>query len=228
MIAKDIMSAPAITISPDATVLEAARLMLEHRISGLPVTDASGALVGMITQGDLMRRTEIGAVKRPSWWLRLFTSDGAMAADYARAHGRFVREVMSRSIIAVEEAASVARVAELLDQLGVKRLPVVSGRRLTGIVSRHDLLKALIAAQTAPAPASAYSDAAIASAIRAAMADAAWIDQAQIVVVVAAGTARLEGRVSTTSQHLALRTLVENTPGVAAIDDRVSVGSSPA
>lgn len=226
MIAKDIMSSPAIAIGPDSTVRDAARLMLEHHVSGLPVVDKGGALIGMITEGDLMRRTEFGPGKRPSWWLRLLTSDGALAADYARAHGRFVREVMSRSVVAIEETASIARVAGLLERLSVKRLPVVKDGRLTGVVSRHDLLK-VVAAPQAAYP-SAGSDAGIAESIRAAMAKEAWIDQAQIVLMVSDGVALLSGRVSTESQHQALRALVGNTPGVTAIEDRVTVGPGPA
>ncbi len=228
MFAKDVMSTDVAVVGPEATIVEAARIMLDRRVSGLPVVDGAGALIGMITQGDLMRRAEFGADKRPSWWLRLFTSDGTLAADYARAHGRFVREAMSRSVVAIEETASIARIAELLDHLSVKRLPVLRDGRLVGVVSRRDLLKALIAAparQTAP---TARADAEIAAAIRAAMARAAWIDQAQIVLVVEGGTARMSGRVSAEGQHQALRALVENMPGVTAVDDQVTVGPGPA
>ena len=222
---KDIMTSAPVTIRPGATVAEAAKAMLEAGVSGLPVVEADGTLAGMLTEGDLVRRSEYGAAKRPSWWLRLISDDRSLAADYARAHGRYVREAMSRSVVAVEEETPVARVAELLASLGVKRLPVVRDGRLVGIVARRDLLKALIAA---PPPAGeAPGDAAIAAAIRAALSRETWIDAAQVVLTVAQGAVTLAGRVSAESQHQALLALVENQPGVLSVDDRISVGAWP-
>ena len=137
------------TIDPDAGVNEAAQLMIERRVSALPVVDRNERLVGIVSEGDLIRRTEIGTdVQRTSWVRRLLQSG---ARHYVKSRGAKVRDVMNKPVITVRPAAPLREVAHLLEKHRIKRMPVVDGRRLIGVVSRVDLVRQLAAAPTRPA-----------------------------------------------------------------------------
>lgn len=221
---RDLMTSPAVTVRPEATIAEAASRMIETGVSGLPVVDSAGALVGIITEGDLLHRAESASTRRPSWWLRLLTDDKSLAAEYAKANGRFVSEVMTRSIVAIDADAPAARAAELMDQLQVKRLPVMEKGKLIGVIARRDLLKLI--SEDAGKTSGGRSDAAIASAIRHDLNIQPWITLAQVAFDVKDGVVRLSGRVSAESQHQALRALIENVPGVTRIDDQLTVSAA--
>src|SRR5215475_9443874 len=107
MNASDVMTQSVVSIRPEASVLEAARMMLEHKLSGLPVVDAGGALVGVITEGDFLRRTEIDAGHRRSRWTEFFTAPGQLAEDYIQASGRRVQDVMSPQVCVATEGTSL-------------------------------------------------------------------------------------------------------------------------
>jgi len=128
----------------DATLLEAAKIMVQSRVSGLPVIDAEGSLVGMISEGDLIRRAELGAIGRPANRLIAFLSPGRAAHDYVRTHGLSVSEVMAGDVISASPDTSLADVAEAMEANQIKRLPVMKDGQLVGIVSRADLLRALV------------------------------------------------------------------------------------
>ena len=135
MRAKDVMTTHVLTIGSDASVMQAAQLMLKNQISGLPVVDATGALVGIVTEGDFLRRGEIGTGHRRPRWLEFLIGPGRLAGEYVRACGRKVDEIMSTDLHTIAEDTPLADVVDLMERYRIKRLPVVQGRRLVGIVS---------------------------------------------------------------------------------------------
>src|SRR5262245_17157717 len=148
---KDVMATNVVTVSPDNSVKHAAGIMLDNRVSGLPVVDDEGALVGLISEGDLLRRSELG--------LRIIARSGQSASEeerataYVKSHGWKVADVMSGNVVTVDEERDLSHAATLMVENGIKRLPVIRNGKLVGIVSRADLLPAIATArldQTAP------------------------------------------------------------------------------
>src|SRR5271170_1013936 len=140
---KDVMTRNVISVGPDETVLKAARLMLQNRISGLPVLDKDGELVGIVTEGDFLRRSELGTQRRRSKWLEFIVGPGKLAEEYVQASGRKVEEIMTPDPWVVGEDDSLEQVVEQMEHRRVKRLPVVRAGRMVGIVSRANLMHAL-------------------------------------------------------------------------------------
>jgi CBS domain-containing protein len=143
MNASDVMTRSVISVAPDATVAQAVELMLERGISGLLVVDAAGVLAGVVTEGDLLRRDELGTERRRPWWLRLIASPGRQAADFTRTHGRRVADVMTHDVVSVDTDAPLEEIVALMERHRIKRVPVLQGDRVVGVVSRADLLRAL-------------------------------------------------------------------------------------
>ncbi len=143
MRAHQIMTRSVITIAPDATILEAAKTMLQHHVSGLPVVDAAGSLVGIVSEGDFIRRSEIGTQRKRGRWLKFLLGAGATATDYVRENGRKVSEVMTVEPITVGEDATLEDIVNTMETNHVKRLPVTENGKLVGIVSRANLLQAV-------------------------------------------------------------------------------------
>lgn len=146
MTAGEIMTSPAAYVMTETPLNGIAHLLLEKRISAAPVLDESGRLVGMVSEGDLVRRRAGGKNGRRSWWLDLFEPDTPHSKDmfnYLREHGLRAKDVMTREVVSVSEETTIAEVAELLESRGIKRVPVVRNGKLTGIVSRADLLAVL-------------------------------------------------------------------------------------
>src|SRR5690349_5657064 len=143
MRAHQIMTRSVITIAPDATILEAANTMLQHHVSGLPVVDADGKLVGIVSEGDFIRRSEIGTQRKRGRWLRFILGTGKAASDFVHEHGRKVSEVMTREPLTVTEETPLDEIVTAMETNGVKRLPVMRGDKLVGIVSRANLLQAV-------------------------------------------------------------------------------------
>ena len=147
MKAADIMVKDVITVGPEALILDVATLMLERRISGVPVVDEAGRLVGVLSEGDLIRRPEIETDKIRRGWLGLFVSIEEKARDFVKSHARLAREVMTQPAISVAPETPLAEVVHLMERKRIKRLPVVAQGKLVGIVTRTDLLRALVARQ---------------------------------------------------------------------------------
>src|SRR5262245_41024292 len=161
MRAMDVMTTDVITVDPDTTVQALASLLAEHGISGVPVVDGSGGLIGIVSEGDLLHRAEIGTAhrhrqRRRSWWLDHFASD--LARDYVRSHGRTVNDIMSRDVVTVTEDLDLGEVAALLEAKRVKRVPVMRDGKIVGIISRANLVRALGATRGAPARAGEADD----------------------------------------------------------------------
>lgn len=153
MQAADVMTKEVLTVDANATVRSVAALLSERGISGVPVVDDANQVVGIVSEGDLLYRAEIGTEhrrkRRRSWWLDSLASD--LAPDYVKSHGRKVADVMTREVISVSETTELADVARLLETNGIKRLPVVNDGKLVGIISRANLVRALATTQTAAA-----------------------------------------------------------------------------
>ncbi len=221
MKAGDIMARRVVSIAPGATVLEAIELMLKNRISGLPVIDAAGALVGIVTEGDFLRRAETGTERKRPRWLEFLLGPNSLAKDYIRSHGRKVEEVMTRDLVTVGEDAPLDEVVRIMERKRVKRLPVMRGQQLVGIVSRASLLHAL-ATMSRDLPPPAKSDADIRHRVMEELAKQTWAPIALIDIVVKDGVVELWGSVTEASQGEALKVCAENIPGVKAVVSHLS------
>ncbi len=220
MKASDIMTRGAVTVTADSTIEAAARLMLSHRISGLPVVDSAGAVIGMVTEGDLLRRVEIGTEARHGRWLELLLGPGRLARDYVRSHARKVDEVMTREVASIGPDTPLAEAVALMEQRHVKRLPVVDRAQLVGILSRANLLSALLELMAAPTP-GAGSDREIRARVLAEIDKQRWAPRASLDVVVADGIVELRGAITDERERMALRVAAENVPGVKGVRDQL-------
>lgn len=204
---------------------EAVRLMLQHRVSGLPVVDRNEQLVGIITEGDLLRRTETGTEKHRTRWLEFLISPGKLAGEYVKTHGRKIAELMTGDVVTVTEDTTLDEVVLLMERHRVKRLPVVRDGQLVGIVSRANLLHAL-AAQASDAVSSAIKnqfldDATIRDRLLAEMERQAWSPHASVNVIVRNGIVELWGSIFDEREREALRVAAENIPGVREVRDHL-------
>lgn len=211
----DIMVRNVISVGPDASVREVALLMLERRISGVPVVDGEQRVLGIVSEGDLIRRPEIETDRVPAGWLGLFLSDEERARDFVKSHGRKAREVMTQPAICVAPDTPLAEVVRLMERHRVKRLPVLEHGMLAGIVTRTDLLRALVERQ-AELPA-APSDRELRDRIDAMLRSEGWATSAFVNVQVEKGVVHLWGAVESAVQREALIVAVRGMPGVADV-----------
>jgi len=215
---RDVMTRNVISVRDNQSVLEAAQLMLQNRVSGLPVIDAVGALVGIVTEGDFLRRGEIGTERERPKWLEFLLGPGRLAAEYVHTAGRTVEEVMTPDPATVSEDDSLETVVELMERRHVKRLPVVRNGRLVGIVSRANLVNALIEnARSTHGPAA--DDDAIRDRILAAFADVHWAPN--VNVAVHNGIAELSGIITDERERKGLIVAAENVTGVKEVHDHL-------
>ncbi len=220
MIVADVMTRSVISVSPDATVEEAAKTMLARDISGLFVVDAKGELAGIVTEGDLLRRDELGTQRHRPWWLRILVSPGRQAADFTRTYGRHVRDVMTTDVIAVAIGAPLEEVVETMEKHRIKRVPVVENNRVIGVVSRSDLLRYLIGhARTKEA--GQTDDRSIRAAILDALDKLAWAPTTSLNVTVAEGVADVWGTITDDQERRAILVVAENTAGVKKVHDHL-------
>ena len=217
---RDIMTSPALTISSRAHLREAIRFMLNRRVSGLPVVDDDGNLVGVISEGDLLRRAELGTEKHRPRWLELLLGPGRGASDYVQSHSRCVEDVMTHDPICVDEKASLADVVSLMEKRGVKRLPVTSAGKLAGIVTRSDLLRALLQA-SAQTSLSARTDEDIKADVTAALEAEKWTAPGSIRIEVVNGHVTLSGTIFDERERDAIRVCAQNRPGVTGVTDEL-------
>lgn len=220
MKASDVMQREVITVTPETKVEEALRLMARHRISGLPVIDASGAAVGILSEGDLLRRVELGTETRLSAWRAWLAGPGREAGNYARSHARQVSEVMSVSLTCVTPDTDLADVVALMESRRIKRIPVLENGRIAGIITRADLVRALESLlpreDTAP-----VADAEIRRRVLVSLAEQTWARHLPLEVKVRNGMVELEGVVTDGRERDGIRVLAENTPGVQGVIDHL-------
>ncbi len=220
MKAKDIMTFPVITVGPDTPVHEVAALLFKRRISGVPVLQ-DGRLVGLVSEADLLRRHEIGTggVAQPhSWWLRLFSSDRT-PAEYIKSHASRVRDVMAHEVISVAPDTPVAEIATLLEARGIKRVPVLDGGQLVGIVSRGNLVQALATTKRSASEVTPPADEAIRGRLLAELERQPWWGRVSSSVIVTEGVVHYWGTVGSDDERNAARVAAENMPGVRGVED---------
>ena len=193
MHAIDVMTAPVITAGPNANVLEIVKLMLDNKISAVPIEDVNGDLVGLVSEGDLIRRTELGARNYSSWWLSAIGGSISLAEDFVKSHGARACEIMSTNVITVPEHARLWEIAELLEKKKIKRVPVTRDGRLIGIVSRANLLHALAARREEHQAKPSGGDRSIRDELLKMLEQERWSDTAHLNVVVMDGTVHFLG-----------------------------------
>ncbi len=220
MKAEDVMTRDVISIGPDATVLQAARLMLQHHISGLPVIDKDGNLVGVVSEGDFLRRRETKTERRRSRWLEFLMGPGRMAAEYSHSHGCKVSEVMTKEVQSVDEVTPIEDIVDLMERRRIKRVPVLCGGQVVGIVTRSNLMHAMVSLARVAQPA-ATDDAAIREHLLAEMQKEQWAPAASVNVVVHDGVVELWGVIIDERQREAMKVAAENTPGVKEVKDHL-------
>lgn len=221
MQAQDVMTTWVATIHADATVQGAAKLMLERRVSALPVMDRKDRVIGIVSEGDLVRRTELGTEAARSWWLWAFAEGSAR--DYAKTHGASVRDVMTSPAVSVRRTTSLQEIARLLEKHRIKRVPVLDAGRLVGIVSRADLVRRLAAAPARPAtPARLASDRALRREVLKEV-RRAGLDLLYVNVTVEHRIVHLWGGTRSHSEQKALRVAARRIEGVRKVEDHTSV-----
>ena len=224
MDAGDVMTREVVTIGPDTPVLQIVQLLLARGISGVPVIDEGGTLVGVVSEGDLLRRVELGTEKRRGSWRAFFTGTATLAEEYVRSHGTIASDIMTRDVVTATRGTSLADVADLMEQNRIKRVPVVEGGRLVGIVSRSNLLRAF-ASQRHPDTGAdvAADDATLREALLAELGRQTWSRRAENTVVVSDGIVHLWGLVATPEELRALELAAQGIPGVKAVRNHMIV-----
>jgi CBS domain-containing protein len=221
MKAADVMVSNVISVGSQASVQEVADLLLRNRISGVPVIGPQGELLGIVSEGDLMRRPEAGTERRYSWWLGLLTSSQGMASEYIKSHSRNVVDVMTRRVVTATPDTPVSEIAALLEKHAIKRVPIVTDGKVVGIVSRANLLQALASFEKVPA--GTTDDASIRSELVSKLANERWTKPSLMNLIVHDGTVDLWGIVDSQTEKKAVRVLVETTPGVRAVNDNLII-----
>ena len=217
MKARDVMISPAITVKPSASVREVAKLFLERRISAVPVVDDQGKLVGIVSEGDLMHRTEAGTERKRSWWLQGLTGDETLAAEYVKSHARKVADVMTRRVITASPDSPLHEIASLLENNSIKRVPIVKDGQVIGIVSRANLIQAVASdRKELEIP---VSDEAIREKILASLQAEPWAHTGLVNVIVKGGVVDLFGITGSDAERKAIRVAAELVPGVCAVHD---------
>ncbi len=219
MQAQDIMTTRVATVAPDTPVADIARLMLDRRVSAVPVVDSGNAVVGMISEDDLIRRLEPPSGHRGSWWMAFLSDTQQRAEDFIKAHGQTARDVMTAEVISVSADTDVGEIAETLEKHHIKRVPVLSGGKLAGLVSRADLLRAVLALGPLPTPSG--DDRKMAQAIEKAIRDGGLSRAGLVSVAVSDGTAHLWGVVETDAERDAMRIAAEEVVGTGKVEDHM-------
>ena len=221
MRAKDAMTQPVISISSQDSILQAVRLMLQHKISGLPAFDESGNLAGIVTEGDFLRRTETDTLRRRPRWIEFFVGAGKLAEEYVHASAREVSEIMTTDVHTVSEDTPLDEVVTIMEQHRIRRVPVMRGKEVLGIVTRADLLRALI--NTAQQRRSiSTDDATIRRQLLSHLAHQKWAPAEAIDVAVVNGTVTLSGFITDERQRRALCIAAENIPEVKKVEDQLA------
>jgi len=209
-----------VTVGPDATVAEAAKLMADNDVSALPVIDDDGDLVGIISEADLLRREEIGTDVRHPWWVEAMTPAATLAAEFTKSHGKRVAEVMSENVITAAEDTPLAEIAAILERNRIKRVPITQAGKLVGIVSRANLVQALASSDAATGTGS-HESRIIRDELLARLAEQAWTDFGSRNVIVTDGKVHLWGLVGSPAERKALVALAEGVPGVTGVADEM-------
>lgn len=226
MKARDVMAFPVITIKPNASIEEVARIFVQRRISGAPVIADDGKLVGIVSEGDLMYRSEIGTERPHPYWYLAYAGKEQLAAEYVKARARKAEDVMTRKVITASPDSSLNDIAALLENNSIKRVPVLEYGALVGIVSRANLIQALASALAHSDI--MYSDIALRTALLQHLAEQRWADASRLGVIVHDGLVELWGAVNSDVEKQAIRIAAESMEGVHAVIDHLIVESREA
>lgn len=221
MKARDVMTTRVITVGPGASVQEVAQLLLQYRISAVPVVGEGGRLIGIVSEGDLVRRAEVDTERRRPWWLRMLTGSEVLAAEYVKSHASKVADLMTKRVITATPDASLRDIATLLEKHSIKRVPIVENDRLAGIVTRANLVQALATIYGRPHPEVHANDAAIRDSILSHLDREPWARLGLLNVTVKDGVVDLWGMVNSESERSAIRVAAESTPAVRAVNDHL-------
>lgn len=216
---RDVMVSPVVTVCSSASVQEVAKLLLEKKISAMPVLDQTGALVGIISEGDLLHRIEAGTVRHRSWWLNAFVGNDTLAAEFIKAHGRKASDVMTERVITARPETPLHEVAMIMEKNAIKRVPILENGQLVGIVSRANLLQAI--ASSRQLPELSLSDRAIRERILSSLRSKPWAHTFYLSVTVIGGVADLWGIVDSGTERKAINVAVGSVPGVIAVNDNL-------
>ena len=224
MKAADVMITNVIAVGPDACVQDVARILLDSRISAVPVIASDGKLLGIVSEGDLMRRAEAGTGRRRPWWLAILTGREVLANEYIREHSRRVTDVMTRNVVTATADTPLSTIANLLEKNAIKRVPIVEEGKVIGIVSRANLLQALASPGTrAKSAATGADDSKIRETVLSQLKAEPWTRPSLINVIVQDGAVELWGIVDSASEKKAVRVAAEVTPGVRAVNDNLII-----
>lgn len=211
---KDIMTTDVITVTADISVEQIAALMLERHISGVPVVDSAQHLLGIVSEGDLINRSDSETSHPRSWWLRFVSNSRQLAADYVKTHGLNANDVMTQDVISVSEEQTLGEVAQLLEKHRIKRVPVLRDNKLVGLVSRANLLQGLAAHKDKLSAAPSVDDRTLRADVMAVLKDQDWLTHALPNVIVNEGVVELWGWVDSDEERRALLLAVEGVAGV--------------
>jgi CBS domain-containing protein len=221
MKARDIMVSPVITVKPHDSVKDVALLFLKRGISGAPVVDARGAIVGIISEGDLIYRSEIGTVRPHPYWFIQLAGKEILAADYVKACSRTVSDVMTRNVITAFPDATLNEIASTLEKNSIKRVPIIENGQVVGIVSRSNLVQAIASAKTDSEPTA--SDVTIRASLFSHLDRQPWSDTANLNAIIRDGIVELWGSVGSDAEKRATRIATESISGVRGVIDHLLV-----
>jgi len=217
---RDVMTYGVIGVPESASLAEAIETMLRSRVSALFVFDADNAVIGVLSEGDLLRRSELGSERKRPHWLELLLGSGRLAEAYAHEHGRKVGEVMTPNVETISEDADLSAAVDRMIHRRIKRLPVLRGQTVVGVISRSDLLKGLLA--PTPGATGPHPDAEIKSMIQAELDKLEWAPRASVRVEVVNGVVTFGGAITDERLRDGLKVIAENTPGVRAVRDHMA------
>ena len=226
MKASDIMATNVVTIGASATIYDVAKLLFDKHISAVPVVSEKGELLGIVSEGDLLRRAEVGTEKRRSWWLQALTSKDALADEFVKSHADKVTDVMTHNVITAEPDATLGEIATLLEKNGIKRVPIVKAGKVVGIVSRANIIQALASIAKRGLPEVKADDADVRERILAKFKAQPWAKPLMLNVVVNDGIVDLWGVVDSQAEKRAVRVATETIPGVRLVNDNLQMWSS--
>jgi CBS domain-containing protein len=218
----DVMTRDVITVGPNTSVGEIASLFLRRRISGVPVVDGIGKLLGIVSEGDLVRRVETGTEARYSWWLDLLTESSDRAAAYAKTRGKKAEDVMTAHVVTATETTPLRDIAGLMERNSIKRIPILREGKVVGIVSRANLIQGLASHADLEKPPS-RSDEAIREAVLRELNAQNWTSMLTKNIVVTDGIVHLWGLVRSEEERRAIKVAAENAPGVKGVRDHLSM-----
>lgn len=218
----EMMTTDVVAVSPETKVREIARIMSEKRVSGIPVLDAGGKLVGIVSHSDLLHRHETGTERQRRRWLDFLADPDSMAREFSKSHGMKARDVMTARVATIGPLSDLREAADLMEKKGVKRLPVVLDGQLVGILTRGDIVAALtrLPAENASV---AVEDATLERELRTHLASLTWLDANYIAISVKDGVASLNGLARSDAQRAAIETAVEEVAGVKTVENGIRV-----